>query len=81
MVSQNALGVELILKSALVEDLILGDLEFDFVEPRKKDAVIKQITAKCKRYVIGALYDDLYLNEKTGNISQRKKKGNLPTIT
>lgn len=50
--------VELILKLAFVEDSILGNLEFDAVEPRKKNAVIKQITAECKRYVIGALYDD-----------------------
>lgn len=50
--------VELILKSTLADGLILVNLEFDAVESRKKDEIIKQIASECKRYVIGALYND-----------------------
>ncbi len=50
--------VERIIKSAVSDNTLLSSLGFEAVGQNEKTSVIKQITAECKRYVIGALYDD-----------------------
>lgn len=50
--------VEIILKSAVNQNTILQNLEFETVEEAKRHDIIKKVTAECKRFVIGALYDD-----------------------
>lgn len=50
--------VELILKDAIKGNEILTNLEFESLDSDTKYKIIKQVTAECKRFVIGALYDD-----------------------
>lgn len=50
--------VELILKDAIKRNEILTNLEFESLDSDTKYKIIKQVTAECKRFVIGALYDD-----------------------
>lgn len=50
--------VELILKEAIKENKVLTNLEFESLDSNIKKKIIKQVTAECKKFVIGALYDD-----------------------
>lgn len=50
--------VETILKQAAEEDQILVNLEFEAIEEKKKQQIIKKVTTECKKCVVGALYDD-----------------------
>lgn len=50
--------VESILKQATAEDQILVNLEFEAIEEKKKQQIIKKVTTECKKCVVGALYDD-----------------------
>ncbi len=50
--------VELILKDVIKETDILTNLEFESLDVDIKNKIIIHVTAECKRFVIGALYDD-----------------------
>lgn len=50
--------VELILKEVIKENKVLTNLEFESLDSDIKKKIIKQVTAECKKFVIGALYDD-----------------------
>ena len=50
--------VESILKQAAAENQILVNLEFEAIEEKKKQQIIKKVTTECKKCVVGALYDD-----------------------
>ena len=50
--------VESILKQAAAENQILVNLEFEAIEEKKKQQIIKKVATECKKCVVGALYDD-----------------------
>lgn len=51
--------VETILKSAVAgDDCFLSSLEFENINPSKKNNIINQVLSECKKCVIGALYED-----------------------
>lgn len=50
--------VETILKQASVENQVLVSIDFEAIEEKTKQQIIKKVTAECKKCVIGALYDD-----------------------
>ena len=50
--------VEVILKSAVLENEIITNLEFSSLDEKKKKDIIKKVVAECKTCVLGALYDD-----------------------
>ena len=50
--------IELIFKDVIKENNIFINLEFESLSADIKNKIIKQVTAECKRFVIGALYDD-----------------------
>ena len=50
--------IELIFKDVIKENNIFINLEFQSLGADIKNKIIKQVTVECKRFVIGALYDD-----------------------
>ena len=50
--------IELIFKDVIKENNIFINLEFESLGADIKNKIIKQVTVECKRFVIGALYDD-----------------------
>ncbi|MDD3138008.1 MAG: HNH endonuclease domain-containing protein [Lachnospiraceae bacterium] len=50
--------VESILMSAVVENQTLALFEFEAVDEITKSAIIRKVTAECKKCVVGALYED-----------------------
>jgi len=50
--------VELIFNAATEQESTLQYIEFEMIEGKKKASIIKEITKECKKYVIGALYED-----------------------
>lgn len=50
--------VETILKTAASENMTLALLEFEAIDDYTKNRIIKNVTAECKKCVVGALYDD-----------------------
>jgi len=50
--------VELILMEAIVENNILGALEFDSINEASKRKIIEKVKKECKKCVVGALYND-----------------------
>ncbi|MDE7270223.1 MAG: HNH endonuclease, partial [Acetatifactor sp.] len=51
--------IEMILKSAVEQNSLLVNLEFESIDGKEKEDIISKVTAECKKYVVGALYDDL----------------------
>lgn len=51
--------VELILKEAVTVNPAAGNLEFSSIDETSKESIKKLVTTECKKYVVGALYDDL----------------------
>lgn len=50
--------IETILKEALNQNSIVSNLEFESLDVELKQKIIKKVTFECKRFVVGALYDD-----------------------
>ncbi|WFR58137.1 HNH endonuclease domain-containing protein [Anaerocolumna sp. AGMB13025] len=50
--------VETILMTAVAENPTLALLEFEIIDESTKSSIIKKVTAECKKFVVGALYDD-----------------------
>lgn len=50
--------VETILKAAVSEEKILTLLDFEALDEFRKQKLVKEITTECKKYVVGALYED-----------------------
>lgn len=50
--------IELIFKDVIKENNIFINLKFESLGADIKNKIIKQVTLECKRFVIGALYDD-----------------------
>lgn len=50
--------IETIFKQAAEKEKILTNLEFETIEEKTKQQIIKMVSQECKKYVIGALYDD-----------------------
>lgn len=50
--------IEQILKEVINNNPILTNFEFESLDSNIKKKVIRLVTVECKRYVIGALYDD-----------------------
>ncbi len=50
--------VEIIFFAATEKERTLQYLKFESIEEKTKAAIIKEITKECKKYVIGALYED-----------------------
>jgi len=50
--------IETIFKNVVAENTIVSVLEFQSLDDKQKEALVKQVTRECKRYVIGALYED-----------------------
>lgn len=50
--------IETILQNAIAMDTVLINLEFASIDACRKDNIIKQVMAECKRCVVGALYED-----------------------
>ena len=50
--------VESIFKDEVASNSIVSVLEFQSLSDKQKEKLIKQVTKECKRYVIGALYED-----------------------
>ena len=50
--------IELIFKDVIKENNIFINLKFESLGADIKNKIIKQVTVECKRFVIGALYDD-----------------------
>ena len=50
--------LEVILKSAVEKNGILEQLEFESIDSKQKEQIIRQVTTECKRCVVGALYED-----------------------
>lgn len=50
--------VEIIFNAAIEKDNTLQYLEFESIEKTMKASIVNEITKECKKYVIGALYED-----------------------
>ena len=50
--------IEIILKSAVKKNEILGNLEFESISSQQKEQIIQKVAQECKRCVVGALYED-----------------------
>ncbi|MCM1497806.1 MAG: HNH endonuclease [Clostridium sp.] len=50
--------IELILKAEVDESIVLANLEYDSIDSDKRIKIIRSVANECKKYVIGALYDD-----------------------
>ena len=50
--------IETILKDAATKNGILSELEFSAVDKIERNKIIKAVTTECKKYVVGALYED-----------------------
>lgn len=50
--------VEKILKDAVTEDAVCSFLEFSSIEENKRLSIINRVSAECRKYVVGALYND-----------------------
>ncbi len=50
--------IEAIFKGAVANNAIVSVLEFQSLDGLQKRSLIKQVSKECKRYVIGALYED-----------------------
>lgn len=50
--------VESILKAVVTNNDILVNLEFESLDAETKNRIIRQVTAECKKCVVGALYED-----------------------
>lgn len=50
--------IEIILKAAVQNNIILENLEFESIDSKQKELIIKNVATECKRCVVGALYED-----------------------
>lgn len=50
--------LEVILKDAVSNNDILGNIEFESIDDNQNDLIIRRVSIECKRCVIGALYED-----------------------
>lgn len=50
--------IETILIAAVNEEAVLANLEFESLGSHTKTEIVTKVTRECKRYVIGALYND-----------------------
>lgn len=50
--------IEIILKAAVQDNVILENLEFESIGSKQKELIIKSVATECKRCVVGALYED-----------------------
>lgn len=50
--------IEVILKETVSKNYILSNLEFESLDLDLRQKIIKKVMAECKRFVVGALYND-----------------------
>ena len=50
--------IEQILLGAVKNNVVLANVEFSSIDNSEKLSIIKKVTSECKKYVIGALYQD-----------------------
>ena len=50
--------IELILLDAVKDNFLLSNIEFSSIDSAEKLKIIKRVTSECKKYVVGALYND-----------------------
>lgn len=50
--------VETILKKAVELNQMVADLDFSSVDEKERETIKELVTCECKKYVVGALYDD-----------------------
>lgn len=51
--------IESIILNATANDEVIGDIDFDSLSDSDKKNIIRQVSSVCRRYVIGALYNDM----------------------
>ncbi len=50
--------IESILKNAVIGNKLFGAISFDSIEESERESIVKQVEKQCKRFVVGALYED-----------------------
>ena len=50
--------IESILKSESLNNQVLGNIDFSVIDNGTKSNIISKVSIECKKYVVGALYDD-----------------------